>query len=97
MALRVTYKSPAHDKGTEVDIAGLGGLKQGEAVTLTADQEMSFYSTHGDTVQNRLKNDPNFKVEGTPELKKGDIPDVSDVNESALADTPAEVQEGAGS
>lgn len=97
MALKVTYKSPAHDKGTEVDVAGLGGLKQGESRTLTADEEMAFYSFQGDTVQNRLKSDPNFKVEGSSELKKGDIPEVSDVNESALVDTPAEVEEGAGS
>lgn len=80
MALKVTYKSPGYEKGTEVSINGLGLLTVGEPRTLTEDEEWAFYSEHGDTVKNILGGDSMFDVSGTAEITAKELP--KDVNDT---------------
>lgn len=76
MALKVTYNSPAHEKGAEVEVVGLGLLKNGESRTLTDEDELNFFSLHGESVKDKLGKDEMFKVEGTVEVRKSELPDL---------------------
>lgn len=72
MSLKVTFTHPDFPKGYEFEVAGLGLLKNGEATSVSAEQEAQFVAEHGEGVKDHLKEDEMFKVEGTTEVKGGD-------------------------
>jgi hypothetical protein len=79
VALKVTLNNPAYGKDEVAAVQGLGLLKNGKAVTLTEAQEQEYFSLHGKTVKEGLKDDENFSVDGTAEFKSpGELPEVSD-------------------
>ena len=72
MSLKVTYTHPGFDKNYEFDVVGLGLLKNGQAKTLSEEEEAMFVSMHGESVKDHFKGDEGFKVEGTSEAKGGE-------------------------
>jgi hypothetical protein len=65
MALKLTYDNPSYPKDEEIEVHGLGLVKNGRSVELTEDQEKSFVSVYGESVRDATKDDENVKVEGT--------------------------------
>lgn len=69
MSLKVTFKHPDFPSEAEFDVIGLGLFKNGQAKTLSEEEEAMFVSLNGESVRDRLKGNEMFKVEGTSEVK----------------------------
>lgn len=92
MAYKITYNHPAYDKDQELDIRGIGLIKNGGSVTLDDAAETTFIQLTGMTVKDKIGNDEHFTVEGSSSLKKSDVDSLLGLEEVA-AETPAPVEE----
>jgi hypothetical protein len=90
MALKVQIKHPTQGPDTEFAIPGAGMVKNGDTVTLDADQELMAFSMVGMSIKDYYKDDEMVTVTGTSEVK---LPKV----ESASSEPEAEADEGSDS
>jgi hypothetical protein len=86
MALKVSVDKKHLPKGTELEVAGLGLLKNGESTTISAEQEAEYFNRNSMTVKDGLKDSEEFKVEGTSEFKAPEPVEVSDTYNPATAE-----------
>jgi len=68
-------KNPEQPEGTLFDLGGLG-IKNGETLTLTEDQEQAVVARHGATLKDALSNNVFLKVSGASELSKKEVVDI---------------------
>lgn len=69
MALKVTIKHPTLGPDTELEVPGVGLVKNGGSVTLTEENEGSFFSRTGMKVKDYYKDSEDVDVSGTSEAK----------------------------
>ncbi len=75
MAFKIEMKHPEQPEGTLFDLGGIG-IKNGESITMTEDQEQAVVARHGATVKEALGNNQFLKLSGTSELSKKEIGDI---------------------
>ena len=69
MALKVSFKHPSLGDDVEVEIPGVGLVKNGGSRTLTEEDEQNFFGRTQQKVKDYYKDDGNFEVSGTSEAK----------------------------
>ncbi len=75
MAFKLEMKNPEQPEGTLFDLGGLG-IKNGESLTLTEDQEQAVVARHGATLKDALGNNVYLKVSGTSEMSKKEVGEI---------------------
>ena len=78
MALKVQVKHPTQGPDVEFAIRGAGMVKNGDSVTLDADQELLAFSMVGMPLKDYYKDDEMVTVTGTSEVK---LPKVEQASE----------------
>lgn len=73
MSLKVSFTHPHFDKGTEVDLTGVGLIKNGGSKTLNEEEERAAVARLGMGVKEYFKDSEQVKVEGTTELKSTEV------------------------
>jgi hypothetical protein len=67
MAYKMQADHPEYPKGTEFDCDGIL-IKNGETVTISADQERAFYSKNNRSIKDLYENSAIIKLSGSSEL-----------------------------
>lgn len=73
MSLKISYNNPAYPKGEELDLTGVGIIKNGSTVTLDEDAELAFVSRTGQSVKDYFKGSEVVKIEGQSEVKTSEV------------------------
>jgi ABC-type tungstate transport system permease subunit len=84
--MKLTVNYPNLPKGAEVQIGGIGNVKNGEEVELTDRQQVDFLAVHNKKVEDAFKGSKYVKVVGKTkqenvkagEAATGDLPDTGD-------------------
>lgn len=80
--MKLTYENPNFPPGYRFGIAGIGYIANGESREITEDQEQSFVSLFGKTLQDTFEGSSVIALEGT-----ANITDVSEFVGTDVSDT----------
>jgi hypothetical protein len=59
--VKLTYNNPAFEKGLEIDLPGIGLIKNGEPFEVDEDQEAAYKDRTGNSLAEVAKKDDNFE------------------------------------
>lgn len=59
--MKLTYNNPSFEKGLELDLPGIGLIKNGEPFEIDKDQEEAYRHRTGNSLAEVAKNDDNFE------------------------------------
>lgn len=59
--MKLTYNNPAFEKGLELDLPGIGLIKNGEPFEVDKDQEEAYEARTGNSLKEVAASDDNFK------------------------------------